>query len=55
MMLRFYRFMETIFRIPAIYFSDMADAIDTDLHDSLRESMLEVEVRIIRPDAEDEP
>ena len=43
MKLKIYRLLETLFSIPAAYFGDRADEIDTDLHDALREAMKDVE------------
>ena len=38
MKLIFYRFMEMLFSYPADFFGDLADSIDTELHDRLRAS-----------------
>ena len=43
MKLKIYRLLETLFAIPAAYFGDRADEVDTDLHDVLREAMKDVE------------
>ena len=42
MKLRLYRLLETLFSIPAAFFGDLADEVDTDLHDALREAMKDV-------------
>ena len=59
MKLRFYRFMESVFSLPAAYFGDKADSIDTELHRKLREAMkdinyreLKVSQQITQPDCE---
>lgn len=39
MKLKFYRFMETVFSIPAAYFGDLADSIDINLHKELEKAM----------------
>ena len=51
MRLRFYRFMESIFSYPAKYFGDLADEIDTELHQILREAMKDVQTRVLGEDA----
>jgi len=43
--------MESIFSYPAAYFGDLADEIDTELHQILRKAMKDVQVRIISEDA----
>ena len=43
MKLKIYRLLETLFSIPTAFFGDLADEIDTDLHDALREAMKDVE------------
>ena len=43
MKLRLYRLLESLFAIPAAFFGDLADEIDTDLHDALRDAMKDVE------------
>jgi hypothetical protein len=43
MKLRMLRFLETVFSIPAAFFGDLADEVDTDLHDALRIAMKDVE------------
>jgi len=58
MKLRFLRFMEYIFSIPAAYFGDLADAIDTELHEDLRIAMKDLEKREIycnMPDIDSTP
>jgi len=45
MRLTFYRFMESIFSLPAAYFGDLADDIDTELHERLRIAMKDIEDR----------
>ena len=45
MKLQLYRLLETLFAIPAAYFGDLADELDTDLHDVLREAMKDIEYR----------
>lgn len=47
MKLRFYRLMETIFSWPAAYFGDLADSIDIELHERLRDSMKQVQGRML--------
>ena len=42
MKLRLYRLLETLFSIPAAFFGDLADEVDTDLHEVLREAMKDV-------------
>ena len=42
MKLRLYRLLETLFSIPAAFFGDLADEVDTELHDALREAMKDV-------------
>lgn len=37
--LKLFRFLESLFSIPAAYFGDKADEIDTDLHERLRRAM----------------
>ena len=52
--LRFLRFMERLFSYPAAYFGDLADSIDTDLHEKLRIAMKDInERKISQPGAED--
>ena len=63
MKLQFYRFMESVFSIPAAYFGDMADAIDIELHKKLRRAMkdiieyreLNVSQSVIKADAKKAP
>ena len=43
--LRFYRFMESIFSYPAAYFGDLADGIDTELHQTLKDAMHAIKLR----------
>ena len=42
MNLRLLRFLETLFAIPAAYFGDKADDIDTELHKRLRAAMADI-------------
>lgn len=51
-MLRFFRFMESLFAYPAAYFGDLADSIDTDLHERIRVAMQDVKKRISRAKGE---
>ena len=48
MLLRFYRFMESVFSIPSAFFGDLADSIDVELHRRLARSMKEVNRRILK-------
>ena len=45
MKLRLYRFLEMIFSYPAGYFGDLADSLDTELHECLRIKMQELKDR----------
>jgi len=51
MRLRFYRFMESIFLSYAEYFGNLADEIDYELHQILREAMKDVQTRVLSEDA----
>ena len=51
MKLRLYRLFETLFAIPAAFFGDRADEVDTELHDVLREAMKNVKRYELNADA----
>ena len=52
MRLRFYRFMESMFSLPAAFFGDLADEIDYELHQILRKAMKGVPTRILGEDVD---
>lgn len=42
--------MESLFAYPAAYFGDLADSIDTDLHERLKEAIKRVPIHTLQPE-----
>ena len=49
MKLKLLRLMELLFSMPAAYFGDLADDIDTELHAQVHKAMKDVKKRELKP------